>query len=156
MKKEEKMTCRKNRKQIIPWLDGELRPDRAAELLARFEACDKVRHCTECRKLTEEYRSFHRVFQSHPQSEFPAFLHQRIMDSVNNRREYYSRKAVRARWQLVPASLAIAMSLFFGSLVGINMFSPQNEVKTTARTTERYNFGDNGMVSTMNPNGTYR
>ena len=150
MRKEENMTCRRFRKDLIPWLDGELKPVRAAELEAWLASCDKVRQCSVCRKLTAEYRSFHKAFQSTPQTEFPAHLHHRIMDKIKTEEVIIHRKEVRARWQTIPATIAILLSLGFGSLIGVTTFSNHN--KTTINS-ELYTFGENGMVSTLNSDG---
>lgn len=141
------MTCRKYRKLIVPWLDGELKPEQAAEMQAWFDSCPEVRQCSVCRKLADDYRSFHRFLQSTPQTEFPAFLHHRIMDQIKSREVVLHRRAVRTRWQLIPAAVAVLLSLYVGSLVGVRTFSAQNaKSKDTYAATS---FGENGMVTTM-------
>ena len=141
------MTCRKFRKYLLPWLDGELKPEQATEMKVWFDSCEEVRHCSVCRKLTEEYRSFHRAFQSIPQTEFPAFLHHKILSEIQSREKIYTRKAVRIRWQAIPATIAVILSLYVGSLIGIRTFNTQTE------TQELYSFGENGMVSTLYNSG---
>jgi anti-sigma factor RsiW len=148
------MTCREFRKQLIPWLDGELKPDKAAELMAWLNSCDEVRQCHRCRKLTEEYRSFHVTFQNTPQKEFPAFLHHRIMAEIINKEQVRAKHHHRISWQAIPATIAILLSLYFGSLVGVKTFNTQSVVVTeVTETTEQLSFGENGMVSTIYSNG---
>jgi len=151
MTKEVKMTCSKYRKLILPWIDGELKPEQTNEIKAWFDSCEQVRYCNDCRKLIDEYRSFQIGFENTSPSEFPAFIHYRIMDQITSRKQVYHKKAVRARWQMVPATIAILMSLYIGSLIGIKTFNIQTT--TTSESSELYSFGDNGMVSTMYSNG---
>jgi hypothetical protein len=144
------MTCSKQRNLLIPWLDGELKAEQAAELKAWFDSCAEVRHCFVCRKLIDEHTSFHRAIQSTPQSEFPAFLHHRILNEIKSREPAYRKQAIRTRWQLVPAGLAILMSLFVGSLVGVRTFATETADRNALNT-----FGDNGLVTTLyTPGGT--
>lgn len=148
------MTCHEFRKQLIPWLDGEVKPDKAAELLAWLSSCEKVRQCHKCRKLTEEYRSFQVTFHNTPQIEFPAFLHHRIMSEIKSKEQFRTKHAHRISWQAIPATIAILLSLYFGSLVGVKTFSNQSVVVTeVTENTEQLSFGENGMVSTIYSNG---
>lgn len=69
------------------------------------------------------------------------------MDQIRSRDEVLHRRAVRTRWQLVPAAVAVLLSLYVGSLVGIRTFSAQNaKPKDTYAATS---FGENGMVTTL-------
>lgn len=145
------MTCRKFKKQLIPWLDGELKPEQAAELKAWYDRCAEVRQCSECRKLIDDYQSFHRLISSIPRKEFPAFLHHRIMDEIKHREPIYHKKQVRVRWQTVPATLAILLSLYVGSLIGIKTFNPPTV--TPAATHELYSFGDHSLAKDLNLSG---
>ena len=145
------MTCRKYRRQLIPWLDGELKPDRAAILKAWFDSCEEVRHCNDCRKLANEYRSFHDAFNHTSQAEFPAFLHNRIIAEIQSRESLYHKRAVRSRWQTIPAAAAILLSLYFGTLIGVQTFSTQTTTENEAA--ELYTFGEYGTASTIYANG---
>lgn len=145
------MTCRKYRKQLIPWLDGELRADRAAELDTWFASCDTVRHCSVCRKLAEDYKRIDRSFQSTPQSEFPAYLHHRIMDRVKTEAVILHKREVRSRWQTIPVAIAIAMSLYVGSLIGISTIFDHSSATNTK--TELYTFGENSVINDFNASG---
>ncbi len=145
------MTCRKFRKDLIPWLDGELKPEQAQAMQSWFDSCGQARQCSVCRKLADEYRSFHRAFQSTPQTEFPAFLHSRIMDTVKAREAKAQRRAHSLRWQTVPVAIAVLLSLYVGSLVGVKTFSTQNTNSRDLST--RASFGENGLVSTLYTNG---
>jgi len=153
VRKEVKMTCSKFKKQLIPWMDGELQPEKAAELQAWFDSCAKVRQCSECRKLIDEYKSFHLAFHNTPQPEFPAFLHHRIMADIQSRERIYHKKAVRIRWQAVPATIAILFSMYFGSLVGVKTFNAQPSTTTSSLSTEMSSFGENSVVSSLYLNG---
>jgi hypothetical protein len=141
------MTCRKIRKQLIPWLDGELQPDKAKEIQAWFDSCAQVRQCSVCRKLIAEYRSFQNAFQNTPQTGFPAYLHHRIMDSVKQREPIRHRHEIRTRWEAIPATIAILISLYAGSLIGIKTFTSQSGAVN--ENSELYSFGENGTVSTF-------
>ena len=145
------MTCSKYRKQLVPWLDGELKPDRAQELKAWFEGCAELRHCTECRKLINEYKALHSSLQNSPYPEFPAFLHHRIMDKVKSNQVVYRKKAIRTRWQTVPVTIAIMLSLYFGSLIGAQTFNTQQTA--SADTTEQNSFGENSLISSFYDTG---
>jgi len=145
------MTCNEYRKKLIPWLDGELKSEQAAEMQSWISECSQVRHCVKCRKLTEEFKSFHEVFINIPQPEFPAFLHHRIISEIKNKEAYYHKKAVTSRWKAVPATIAILLSLYFGSLIGVKTFSTQTAAN--GETSELYSFGDFGAVSTTYENG---
>lgn len=151
MRKEVKMTCRKFRKQLIPWLDGELAPAQDKEMRDWLLHCGEARQCTDCRKLAEEYKRFHHIFSEVPQPEFPAFLHHRIMDEIKRKEPILHKKEVRTRWQLVPATLAVLVSLYFGSLVGVKAFGPTNT--TNNDNVELYTFGENGMMNSIYYNG---
>jgi len=141
------MTCRKYRKELSRLLDRELSAERAAELEAWFASCAEVRHCSVCRKLIDEHKSLQYAFQSTPQSEFPAFLHERIMASVRQEAPVYRKQAIRKRWQLVPAAIAILLSIYVGSLIGLRTFNTQTPVRTDRSALRT--FGDNGLVSTL-------
>jgi predicted anti-sigma-YlaC factor YlaD len=145
------MTCRKFRKLLTPWLDGELKPEQAAELQAWYDGCGKVRQCSDCRKLVDEHISFHRLYSSLPQSGFPAHLHHRIMSEIKSREPVYHRKEIRVRWQTIPATLAIIMSLYFGSLVGVRTFFSDTEPQTESA--ELYSFGENSLITDFYANG---
>jgi len=149
------MTCSKYRKQLVPWLDGELSPEQAKELQAWFDSCGQVRQCTDCRELINQYQDINEAFKKSLRSEFPAFLHHRIMDTVKNRKAYYHKQAVRRRWQAIPATIAIALSFYLGSLVGFQTFSTQTTTSTTttARSTELSSFGENSLVSNLYTTG---
>jgi hypothetical protein len=151
MRKEENMTCRKHRKLLTPWLSGEFKPDKAAELKAWFDSCEAVLHCSVCRKLIDEHISFQRAFQSTPQGEFPAFLHYQIMDKIQSRTAKVHKKEIRMRWQTVPVTIAILLSFCVGSLVGVKTLA--NQTANTTESTETSNFGDNGMLTTLYVSG---
>lgn len=145
------MTCREFRKQLIPWLDGELNQDKANELKSWLNSCEEVRQCQKCRKLVEEFRSFHDAFHTIPQTEFPAYIHHRIMSEIKNKEQLRIKHAHNIRWQAIPVTLAIMLSLYFGSLVGVKTFSTQS---TDAKEyTEQSSFGENGIVSALYTNG---
>lgn len=145
------MTCRKFKKLLTPWLDGELKPEQANELQTWLEACTDARHCSDCRKLIDEHRSFHRLYNALPTTEFPAFLHHRIMDRIKTAETASHKHAVRFRWQTVPATLAILLSLYAGSLVGIRTFNNQPTKADTK--SELYTFGETNVASNFYANG---
>jgi anti-sigma factor RsiW len=139
------MTCRKIKQLLTPWLDGELKPKQADELRVWLDGCEQVRQCSDCRKLIDESRSFHRLYNVLPRQEFPAFLHHQIMDKINSREAARHHHAVRIRWQTVPAALAILMSLYVGSLVGISTFNAQTGKNNPK--SEVYTFGETNVAS---------
>jgi anti-sigma factor RsiW len=145
------MTCRKLKKQLTLWLDGELKPEQAAEFKAWFDRCEEVRQCSECRKLIDEHNRFHSLISSIPKKEFPAFLHHRIIDEINRREPIYHKKEMRIRWQTVPATIAILLSLYVGSLIGIRTFNTQTT--TVNESSELYTFGNNSLATDMNLSG---
>jgi anti-sigma factor RsiW len=139
------MTCREFRKLLTPWLDGELAPEKAQELKSWLDGCETVRQCSQCRKLFQEHRSFHRLFNSLPTNGFPAHLHHRIMDEIQRREPVYRKKAVRVRWQTVTATIVVVLSLYAGSLVGISTF--RNRQQSSIPSSELYTFGENSMIT---------
>ncbi len=145
------MTCREIKRQLIPWLDGELSPAAGDRLKACLEGCAKARHCSDCHKLIADYRNLDKALAAGPKQEFPAHLHYRILEQVQNRGPVLHRKAVRTRWQAIPATLAIAMSLYAGSLIGIKTF--HNQTPAPLQNSEQYNFGGNSLVAQLDING---
>jgi anti-sigma factor RsiW len=145
------MKCSKYRKQLVPWLDGELKPDRADALRAWFESCAELRQCTLCQAEIQAHQSLKQALQSLPQPEFPAFMHHRIMDKVINSQPVYRKQAVRTRWQAIPAALAILLSLYFGSLIGVRTFTTQST--TSTESSELSSFGENSLLSSFYETG---
>jgi hypothetical protein len=145
------MTCRKFKKLLTPWLDGELKPEQAKDLQTWLDGCTVARQCSDCRKLIDEHRSFHRLYSALPQPEFPAFLHHRIMDQIKAKETVSAKHAVRIRWQTVPATLAILLSLYAGSLVGIRTFTNQPTKADTK--SELYSFGETNVANNFYANG---
>jgi hypothetical protein len=145
------MTCRNFKKLLTPWLDGELKPELAKELEIWLDDCGKVRQCSGCRKLIDEHRSFHRLYNVLPRQEFPAFLHHQIIDKINSREAVRHQHAVRIRWQTIPATIAILMSLYVGSLVGIRTFNNQTARNDTK--SELYTFGETNLANNFYTNG---
>jgi hypothetical protein len=146
------MTCSKYRKQLVPWLDNELKPEKANELKVWFESCEVVRQCTRCRKLIAEYKALQNVLDNTPKKEFPAFLHYRIIDKVNSNQAIYRRRVIRTRWQAIPATIAILLSLYLGSLIGVQTFNPQ-QTTTASNTIEQSSFGENSLMSSFYDTG---
>jgi anti-sigma factor RsiW len=132
-------------------MDGELKPEQANELQSWMDECEKVRRCSDCRKLIDEHRSFHRLYNVLPRQEFPAFLHHRIMDQIKNGEPVRHRHEVRIRWQTVPVTLAILLSLYAGSLIGIRTFSSQS-ARTNVKS-ELYTFGETNVANNFYSNG---
>lgn len=148
------MTCSKYRRLLVPWLDGELKPERARELKVWFESCAKVRLCSKCQVDILTHQKLNQALKSLPQAEFPAYMHHRIMDQVKNHQAAYRRQVVRTRWQAIPATLAIMLSLYFGSLIGVKTFNTQTvATTTTTETTELSSFGENGLYSSIYETG---
>jgi len=148
------MKCSKYRKQLVPWLDGELKPERADVLKAWFESCAKLRQCTLCQSEIQAHQGLNQALQALPQNEFPAYLHHRIMDKVKSNQPIYHKKAIRTRWQAIPATLAILLSLYAGSLIGVKTFSTQTTTTTTTtESTALSSFGENGLYSNFYETG---
>jgi anti-sigma factor RsiW len=147
------MTCRKNRRQLIPWLDGELKPERAKELKAWFDSCEEVRQCTNCRELIAQYIDINNAFNKTLRSEFPAFLHNRIIDTIKSRKTYYHQRVIRTRWQTVPAAIAILLSFYLGLMVGFRTFNTNTQTASTTKSTELSSFGENSLVSELYTSG---
>lgn len=138
------MSCKQYRKDLMPWIDGELTPQRSSELQAWFASCQRDRQCTACQTQISEYRALQKAMSSLPSSELPAHVHHRIMDTLKQTAKSRSRQTARYRWQAIPVAVAVMVSLYFGSLVSSKTFS--TDTSETTASTELYSFGESSLA----------
>lgn len=134
------MRCAKFRHYADLHLDGALDQKVATLLKAHLDLCPA------CRAYQIQGQKLKELIQSQPLPTFPKHLHHSIMSQVKaheSQRHIYQK---RFRLQLVPAALAIMLSLVFGTLVGTNAFAVQNEAPQETTQSSDLNFGEVGLV----------
>lgn len=133
------MRCATYRHLIDLLLDGALK----GESVSRVEA--HLAGCNGCSSYREQGLRLKQLIQSTPQPQFPQWLHKRILHECNSHETQRAVYRSRSRLQLVPAAMAVMLSLFLGSLIGKNAFSTQIDTQTTQSSVE-LSFGENTLV----------
>ena len=135
------MRCAKYRHYIDLLPDGNL--DKAAA--QRLDA--HLKDCVSCRVYHDQGLRLQQLIQSAPQAPFPDWLHQRILHDFRAHEVQRSGFRKRARWQLVPAAMAVMLSLFLGSLIGKTAFDTQTQTAaSSSQTSDELSFGDITLV----------
>ena len=149
------MNCRRYRKQLMPWLDGEFSIQRSTELKAWFESCASIRQCSKCSSHIKAYHHIHHTLKSMPTTEFPSHMHSRIMDVVRSDQQM-RRNQQRRFVRTVPVAAAVLLSLFMGSFVGIKTFDTTSTSALNASSsspTESLSFGMTGLMAEFDVTG---
>ncbi|MDD4223961.1 MAG: hypothetical protein PHD87_05185 [Candidatus Cloacimonetes bacterium] len=146
------MRCSKARRQIELKLDNELKQSHALEL--------HLQHCGPCRAYQAEATRLQLILRNQPQSEFPGWLHHRIMDQAarHDSKRVHLKNSFRLR--TIPALAAVALSLFIGVAIGktayrnvnplpanaVEVYSQQND---TTDTRELAVFGESSVAGDL-------
>jgi anti-sigma factor RsiW len=135
------MRCVRYRHLIDLLLDGALN----GESVSRVEA--HLAGCTGCRSYREQGLRLKQLIQSSPQPQFPQWLHKRVLHECQTHETQRAVYRSRSRLQLVPAAMAVMLSLFLGSLIGKNAFSTQIQTDPqTSQSGTEFSFGENTLV----------
>jgi len=135
------MRCAKYRHLIDLLLDGAL----AGDSVSRVEA--HLANCAGCRSYREQGLRLKQLIQSTPRPLFPQHLHHRILHECKAHEAQRASYRGRSRLQLVPAAMAVMLSLFLGSLIGKNAFSTQIQLDSqTSISSSELSFGENTLV----------
>lgn len=107
------MSCKKYKKQIISYLDGELHQDMATEFEAHLNSCES------CRIELERFQMIDQLIETE-KSEFKAdaFMSARVLAKINNKAAMSSTVGISLRY-LTLATLAaagIAVGILIGTL----------------------------------------
>lgn len=135
------MRCSKAERYISQKLDGEIKARHLAELNQHLNVCSS------CRATLKAYSDLQSNLQAAPAAEYPAWLHHRIMANL----PISSKPSRVQRWGLSYAapSLAIMLSLYVGTLVGIKGYEVSSQSQSTAESTEQISyisFGENSLI----------
>lgn len=135
------MRCAHYRHMTDLMLDGALK----GESVVRLEA--HLGSCASCRSYRDQGLRLKQLVSSTPRPDFPDWLHNRILHQCQSHEAQRSGYRKRAKFQLVPAAMAVMLSLVLGSLVGQNAYSVQvRNASQTTQSTYELSFGENTLV----------
>lgn len=139
------MRCKTARRMIDLSLGSELGHN---SLLAQH-----LELCPKCRARFTQNQKLDQMLSVELPTEFPSWIHNRIMDSVRSHDPI--RKSLKRRWNLqaVPATMAVMLSLYVGILVGVKTFTPEQEL--TTQEIEYVTYGENSLIAFDTTNGGY-
>lgn len=142
------MRCARYRHYLDLQLDGALEKAATVRLEAHLANCDS------CKSYHEQGLKLKQLVQSAPQPEVPVWIHNRIIDQCRAHESQRVQIRKRSRLQLVPAAMAVMLSLVLGSLVGKNAFSVQlQSSQTSADSGYEISLGANTLVDSDYYNG---
>jgi len=133
------MRCSKAERYISLKLDNQISARRAKALKVHLDQCPS------CRNVLTQHRALVTKLQKLPQAEYPQYLHHRIMSNLprSNKRSWLQSYGL----SYATATVAIALSLFAGSLVGIKGYeSPQNYSSQSEIDYESISFGEHTLL----------
>jgi len=144
------MRCSKAKRYMELKLDGELKVSRQAVL------SDHLNGCAKCRNWLAEAEKLQAVLSDAPKAEFPAWVHAQIMDKVHRLAD--QRPGFIRRYKLAPAGalLAVLLSFWAGTNVGLAGFSISNKSSSSTSTlvsTNTSTFGENSLLDIWDSNG---
>ncbi|MDP2172976.1 MAG: hypothetical protein Q8M98_04170 [Candidatus Cloacimonadaceae bacterium] len=149
------MRCHTAKRQIDLQAKTGLEPAQSGELRLHLESCFR------CRVYFEQAQKLQRLLSPSSPPEFPTWLHENIMHQV--RMHEPQRVILRRRMKLqnIPATLAIILSIYIGSLLGVNAFKaetpPVAEVSVYQDDSfEVASFGESTIFELRNGNGAER
>ncbi len=144
------MRCSTVKSQISPWLDKELDSRQALKIEQHLNTCSR------CNAHAEQARKLNSMLQAESTPPLPEWIHNRILQSA---REHDDRRSsLRRKWnlQLIPAAMAIVMSLYLGTLVGIKTFGTTETVSNTETlTVDSIGYGETTIVALETTTGEY-
>lgn len=149
------MRCNTAKRQIERQLDNELSADLIRELDLH------LKQCSACRAYREQMLRLMQLLQKPAQPEFPAWLHHQIMDQAAQHDKKRLHIKHRRRLQLIPAMLAVIISLALGAVIGKNAYGNVNPLPDTrvvasdqkTGVTEVAAFGESSLLGDSNYNG---
>jgi anti-sigma factor RsiW len=123
-------------------LDNELDASRKPELRLHLDACQA---CGDYQRRQQRLKA---LLSRKPEAEFPEWLHQRIMYQVKEHERERIGFARRWKLQTIPAALAVILSLYVGSLVGVKAYNSSNAATTiqSVESTELASFGETSLI----------
>ncbi len=135
------MRCAKYRHQVDLMLDGALDKASVAKLQAHLLVCKACQtHQKQSIKLRE-------LMLQPQRPQVPSWMHQHIMHQCRLRENKRLNVRKRFKLQLVPATLAVMLSLVLGSLVGMNTFNtPALTLQKADSQTTELTFGESTLV----------
>lgn len=141
------MRCAKVRKLMIPYQDKEL----AGGLTLRLK--EHLCQCGSCRKYAQDLRKLDSLLESQENPQMPQWLYERIMHQVKTHEP--QRQSFRRRWKLqtVPITLALLLSLYAGTLIGVKTFTI-GPIET-ATETESIAYGETSLYGLAYLNGDH-
>jgi len=136
------MRCSNVKSQISPWLDNELDSRQALKIAQHLQKCPH------CQAYADQARKLNSLLQVESTPPLPEWIHNRIMQSASEHDD--RRSSLRRKWnlQMIPAAMAVIMSMYFGALVGIHTFSTTNSTSNTETLTlDSIGFGESTIVA---------
>lgn len=141
------MKCSKAQRYLDLMASGSLEPGLKRELQLHLDACDG------CRGLYQVGKNLIELAKRSPQAGFPSWLHQRIMSQVKEHEQRRIGYARRWKLQTIPATLAVLLSLYVGTLVGIKAHDTSSQsVAQSTQSVELASFGESTLVD-LDANG---
>ncbi|MBM4403742.1 MAG: zf-HC2 domain-containing protein [Candidatus Cloacimonetes bacterium] len=122
------MRCSKVRKLLTPYLDQELSGGMRPRLEKHLQSCGS------CSQYTQQLKAVDAILQREDVAEMPGWLQERIIGQIKTHEP--QRQSIRRRWKLllVPITLALLLSLYTGTLVGIKTLTIEETETTKANT----------------------
>jgi predicted anti-sigma-YlaC factor YlaD len=120
------MRCRTAQRQIELKLDHELKQSHAHALDLHLAQCPR------CRAYQARAAQLQLILRNDPKTEFPSWLHHRIMDqaAAHNRKRILYKHSFRL--QTIPALLAVIFSLSLGVMIGKTAYRKVNPLPENA------------------------
>lgn len=118
------MRCTKMRHYID--LQARLEPEQAlvGELRSHLDSCPR------CRVRYEQAQKLQLLLSPGSLPEFPTWMHEKIMHQVRTHEPQRVALRRRMRLQTIPAALAVILSIYIGSLVGVKAFNAETSTNT--------------------------
>lgn len=135
------MRCARYRKLIDLLLDGALERETVSQAEAHLKTCKG------CRSYHDQGLRLRQLIQSSPRPQYPEWLHHRIMDECRRHESQRVTYQKRSRLQLVPAAMAVMLSLFLGSMVGKNAFETHNtSASSIVQSSDELSYSEHSLV----------
>ncbi len=147
------MSCKKARRQI------DLLTDFTPDGISLRALQPHLANCASCGAYLEQAKKLGQVLRPAPQPEFPAWLHHQILSQAasHDRKRLFIKH--RRKLQLIPAMLALIVSLSLGALIGkaaygtVNPFPQSNTVAATSHAGQIASFGESSLVDDIYSSG---
>jgi len=148
------MRCNTAKRLIDLQLDNELLQGRVRELELH------LKDCADCREFKAQGARLQLLLRHQPRHEFPTWLYHRILDQAasHDRKRLFIKH--RRKLQLIPALMALALSIMLGGMIGkfgYNRVNPFPEDKAQALqelpATQIASFGESSLLDETLANG---